>query len=106
MIDLTKTNVSELLNSGKVVVIDMWASWCGPCKVFLPVFGAVAESYANHSDVLFAKCNIDEQPWIASQLAVKSVPTVIISKGAQVLFRESRVLGAAELTRAVELARR
>jgi len=106
VIELTKENVTEVLSSRKLIVIDMWASWCGPCKMFMPVFVAVADSYADNPDVVFAKCNIDEQPWIASQLVVKSVPTVMVTRGEQVLFRESRVLGAAELTKAVELARR
>jgi thioredoxin 1 len=96
-LELTKENVTQVLTSGRLVVIDMWASWCGPCKMFLPIFTAVAGQFEGEPDVVFAKCNIDEQPWISGQLQIKAVPTLIIARGERILHRESKVIRGAEL---------
>lgn len=74
------TNVSDdifsaLIASNKLVVVDFFATWCGPCRALSPYIDELA---INHQNILFAKANIDETPTMASELNVKSLPCVII----------------------------
>ncbi|OJJ08506.1 hypothetical protein ASPVEDRAFT_401998 [Aspergillus versicolor CBS 583.65] len=64
----------DLINSGNVVVIDFWASWCGPCRMISPVFEKMA-SESEFASITFAKVNIDENDQIASELGIRSLPT-------------------------------
>ena len=75
---LTKENFSkEVLESEKTVIVDFWASWCGPCRMLGPVIEEIANE---REDLVVGKLNVDEQPEIARQFGVMSIPTVIIFK--------------------------
>ncbi|MDE1834825.1 MAG: thioredoxin [Candidatus Micrarchaeota archaeon] len=77
MIDLTsKTFDSEVLKSSVPVVVDYWASWCGPCRIFSPIIDEVSKQYG--TKVKFAKLNTDENPEIASRYNIMSIPTVLL----------------------------
>ncbi|MGE5339166.1 MAG: thioredoxin TrxC [Gemmatimonadota bacterium] len=79
--------------SRRPVVIDFWAEWCGPCRMFAPVFAAAARS----SDaVLFAKVDTDANPQIASRYAIRSIPTIALFKNGQLAERVSGALPAGE----------
>tara|TARA_R110002012_G_scaffold313922_1_gene526164 strand:- start:121 stop:456 length:336 start_codon:yes stop_codon:yes gene_type:complete len=58
------------------VVIDMWAEWCGPCKIFAPIYEKVSKDYS--SDMDFYKLNVDDNPEISDKYGIKSIPTVLI----------------------------
>ncbi|NNK45733.1 MAG: redoxin family protein, partial [Altererythrobacter sp.] len=73
-VDRFKTNVVEP-SMTKLVIVDFWAEWCGPCKQLTPVLEKVAAEYADKGVVL-VKVNVDEEKFIASQFQVKSIPTV------------------------------
>ena len=80
---VTKENFdSEVLQSDKPVFIDFWASWCGPCQMVAPVVEELSEEIA---DVKFAKVNVDEQPELARQFQVMSIPTLIVIKDGKVV---------------------
>ena len=73
---LNKNNFDEfVLNSDKPVLLDFWASWCGPCRMLSPVVDEVAEE---RTDVKVGKVNVDEQPELAGQFGVMSIPTLLV----------------------------
>jgi thioredoxin 1 len=71
--------INEVLNSDKPVLIDFWASWCGPCRMLSPIVEEIANEYADKIKV--GKINIDEQPQLAARYNVASIPTLILFKG-------------------------
>ena len=71
----------EVLNSDKPVLVDFWASWCGPCRMVAPILEEIA---AERSDVKVCKINVDEEPELASRYKVMSIPTLLVVKEGQV----------------------
>ena len=72
----------EVLNSDRPVLLDFWAPWCAPCRMVGPILDEIAEE---RSDVKVAKINIDEQPELASQFGVMSIPTLMVMKEGRIV---------------------
>ncbi len=89
LITLTDESFNPTVEDNKIVIIDFWAAWCGPCKSFAPIFEKTAEKYP---DIAFAKLNTEEQQGIASHFQIRSIPTTMILKEQVVVFQEAGVL--------------
>ncbi len=78
VITITKENFqAEVLSSDKPVLVDFWASWCGPCRMVSPIVDEIA---GERSDIKVGKVNVDEQPELAGQFQVMSIPTLLVFK--------------------------
>ena len=89
-VTITSENFETLKNGDKPLVVDLWAPWCGPCRMLGPVIAELAADY--EGKVVVGKCNVDEEEDIAMELGVRSIPTVLFYKnGVQV----DKFIGAA-----------
>ena len=89
VLTITKDNFqSEVMQSDKPVLLDFWASWCGPCRMVSPIIDEIAEE---KSDIKVGKINVDEQPELAGAFQVMSIPTLVVMKNGKVA---NRTMGA------------
>ena len=86
---ITNENYESLMASGKPVVIDFWAEWCGPCRMVGPIIDELAEEYAD--TVVIGNCDVDSCDDIVAQYKVRNIPTVVFIKGGEVV---DKVVGA------------
>ena len=92
---ITKENFNqEVLNSDKPVLVDFWAEWCMPCRMLSPVVDEVANE---NSAVSVGKINVDEQPELAAQFGVMSIPTLIVFKNGESVQRSVGVIPKAQV---------
>ena len=82
-ININKDNFrNEVLNSEKPVLLDFWASWCGPCRMVSPIVDEIA---TERGDIKVGKVNVDEERELAAQFGVMSIPTLVVMKGGKVV---------------------
>ena len=87
---VTDANFSEIINNDQPVLIDFWATWCGPCRALAPVIDELAKEYEGKA--VIAKCNVDDCDDVPANLGIRSIPTLLFFKNGQLV---DRVVGAA-----------
>lgn len=97
---ITKDNFeAEVLKAEGTVLIDFWASWCGPCRMLSPVVDEVAEE---HPDIKVGKINIDEEPSLAQQFGVMSIPTLMVFRGGEKVEESVGVVPKGQIERMIK----
>ncbi|MFF8653015.1 thioredoxin [Streptomyces huasconensis] len=101
-LELTKENFDQTVTDNAFVLIDFWASWCGPCKQFAPVYEKAAEA---NPDLVFAKVDTEAQPELAAAFNIQSIPTLMIVRDQVAVFAQPGALPEAALTDVIGQAR-
>lgn len=85
-VEIKDANYEELAASGKPLVIDFWATWCGPCKKIAPDVEALAEQYKDQ--VIIGKCDVDENEELPGQFGVRNIPTLLFIKNGEIVDKQ------------------
>ncbi|MCP4284292.1 MAG: thioredoxin [Gammaproteobacteria bacterium] len=89
IVELNKDSFQETVSNNDFVIVDFWASWCGPCRSFAPTYEKVSE---DHPDIVFAKVNTEEEKEIAQHFQIRSIPTLMIFREKVIIFSQPGAL--------------
>jgi thioredoxin 1 len=88
-VELTKDNFESTISDNETVIVDFWASWCGPCVQFAPTFESASEE---HTDIVFGKVDTEAQPELAQAFGIRSIPTLMVFRDNIVLYAQPGAL--------------
>jgi len=100
-VELNKGNFDDVVAKNDTVIVDFWASWCGPCRSFAPVFEAASEQ---HPDIVFGKVNAEDQQELAAAFSIRSIPFVMLMREQVVLYAQAGALPAEGLESVIRQA--
>lgn len=101
-VELTSQNFDEVVDGTGMVLVDFWASWCGPCRMFSPVFEKASEK---HEDLVFGSVDTEAQQELAAAFGISSIPTLMIVRDGVVLYAQPGALPEAALEELISKAR-
>ncbi|MDN6171312.1 MAG: thioredoxin [Yaniella sp.] len=100
--DLNQESFQETIEGNDIVLVDWWADWCGPCKMFAPVYDEVSQQ---HDDIVFGKIDTEEQQQLAAAAGISSIPTLMAFRENVLVFSQPGAINAQQLDQLIEQVR-
>ncbi|MGC5075701.1 thioredoxin [Agrococcus sp. DT81.2] len=100
--EITKDTLSQTIEQNEIVLLDFWAAWCGPCRMFGPVFEQASQT---HEDIAFGKIDTEDQQELAGAFGITSIPTLMAFRDGIIVFSQPGALAAPQLEQLVEAVR-
>jgi thioredoxin 1 len=100
--DLTATTFDDTVTDNDIVLVDFWASWCPPCRMFAPIYHSASDQ---HTDIVFGSVNTEQEPELSARFGITSIPTLMAFRGQVLLYQQAGALPASALEKLIAQVR-